>query len=31
MLQALGCVVFPGGIGQIEQQVAAMAHFKPLG
>ena len=25
----LGCVVFPGGIGQTEQQVAAMAHFKP--
>lgn len=27
--QALGCSVFPGGIGQTEQQVAAMAHFKP--
>ena len=25
----LGCVVFPGGIGQTEQQVAAMAHFRP--
>ncbi len=25
----LGCVVFPGGIGQTEQQVAAMVHFKP--
>ena len=27
--QALGCAVFPGGIGQTEQQVAAMAHFRP--
>lgn len=29
--QALGCAVFPGGIGQTEQQVAAMAHFRPNG
>ena len=29
--QALGCAVFPGGIGQTEQQVAAMAHFRPVG
>ena len=26
---ALGCAVFPGGIGQTEQQVAAMVHFRP--
>ena len=26
---ALGCAVFPGGIGQTEQQVAAMVHFQP--
>jgi phenylacetate-CoA ligase len=29
--QALGCAVFPEGIGQTEQQVAAMVHFKPVG
>lgn len=27
--QALGCAVFPGGTGQTEQQVAAMAALKP--
>ena len=26
---AIGCPVFPGGIGQTEQQVAAMVHFQP--
>ena len=28
---ALGCTVFPGGIGQTEQQVSAMAELKPAG
>ena len=28
---ALGCTVFPGGIGQTEQQVAAMADLRPDG
>ncbi len=28
---ALGCTVFPGGTGQTEQQVAAMADLKPAG
>ena len=28
---ALGCSVFPGGIGQTEQQVQAMAELKPAG
>jgi phenylacetate-CoA ligase len=28
---ALGCTVFPGGIGQTEQQVHAMAELKPAG
>ena len=28
---ALGCTVFPGGIGQTEQQVQAMADLKPDG
>lgn len=28
---ALGCTVFPGGTGQTEQQVQAMAHLKPAG
>ncbi len=28
---ALGCTVFPGGIGQTEQQVAAMADLQPAG
>jgi phenylacetate-CoA ligase len=27
--QALGCPVIPGGIGNTEQQVEAIAHFKP--
>lgn len=29
--QAIGCAVFPGGIGQTELQVAAMQHFQPSG
>jgi phenylacetate-CoA ligase len=29
--QALGCSVFPGGTGQTEQQVQAMAELKPAG
>ena len=28
---ALGCTVFPGGTGQTEQQVHAMAELKPAG
>ena len=28
---ALGCTVFPGGIGQTEQQVTAMAELQPAG
>ncbi len=28
---ALGCTVFPGGIGQTEQQVQAMAELRPAG
>jgi len=28
---ALGCTVFPGGTGQTEQQVAAMAELRPAG
>jgi len=28
---ALGCTVFPGGIGQTEQQVQAMAELQPAG
>jgi phenylacetate-CoA ligase len=28
---ALGCVVIPGGIGNTEQQVEAIAHFAPAG
>ena len=28
---ALGCTVFPGGIGQTEQQVVAMAELQPAG
>jgi phenylacetate-CoA ligase len=27
--QAIGCAVFPGGVGQTEMQVAAMAALKP--
>jgi phenylacetate-CoA ligase len=30
-LQALGCTVFPAGVGQTEQQVAAMADLQPNG
>ena len=29
--QALGCTVFPAGVGQTEQQVAAMADLQPQG
>ena len=29
--RAIGCTVFPGGIGQTEQQVTAMAELKPAG
>ncbi|MDR3004950.1 MAG: AMP-binding protein [Acidovorax sp.] len=29
--QALGCTVFPGGTGQTEQQVQAMAELRPAG
>ncbi len=29
--QALGCTVFPGGTGQTEQQVQAMAQLQPAG
>lgn len=29
--QALGCTVFPAGVGQTEQQVAAMADLQPHG
>ena len=29
--RAMGCTVFPGGIGQTEQQVTAMAELKPAG
>ena len=29
--QALGCAVIPGGTGQTEQQVAAIAALKPMG
>jgi phenylacetate-CoA ligase len=29
--QALGCTVFPGGVGQTEQQVEAMADLQPNG
>jgi phenylacetate-CoA ligase len=30
-LQALGCATIPGGVGNTEQQVDAIAHFKPSG
>ena len=30
-LQALGCATIPGGVGNIDQQVEAIAHFKPSG
>ena len=29
--RALGCTVFPGGVGQTEQQVQAMAELQPAG
>ena len=29
--QALGCTVIPGGVGNTEQQVEAIAHLKPSG
>jgi phenylacetate-CoA ligase len=29
--QALGCAVIPGGVGNTEQQVEAIAHLKPSG
>src|SRR6185312_12451839 len=28
---ALGCAVIPGGVGNTEQQLTAMAHYKPSG
>ena len=28
---ALGCAVIPGGVGNTEQQLEAIAHFKPSG
>lgn len=28
---ALGCAVIPGGVGNTEQQVDAIAHFRPVG
>jgi len=30
-LHALGCAVIPGGVGNTEQQVAAIVHLKPSG
>lgn len=30
-LNALGCAVIPGGVGNTEQQVEAIAHLKPAG
>ncbi|MGD1878085.1 MAG: phenylacetate--CoA ligase family protein [Kiloniellaceae bacterium] len=29
--RALGCAVIPGGVGNAEQQVQAIAHFRPAG
>ena len=29
--EALGCTVFPGGVGQTEQQVEAIRHFSAIG
>jgi phenylacetate-CoA ligase len=29
--QALGCAVIPGGVGNTEQQLEAVAHYKPSG
>ena len=28
---ALGCAVIPGGVGNTEQQLEAIAHYKPSG
>ena len=30
-LHALGCAVIPGGVGNTEQQLEAIAHYKPSG
>jgi len=30
-LRALGCVVIPGGVGNTDQQIEAVAHIKPSG
>ena len=30
-LQALGCAVIPGGVGNTEQQLEAIAHYQPSG
>src|SRR5664279_5615584 len=30
-LHALGCAVIPGGVGNTEQQLEAIAHYKPVG
>ncbi|MGH6726157.1 MAG: phenylacetate--CoA ligase family protein [Pseudolabrys sp.] len=30
-LRALGCAVIPGGVGNTEQQLEAIAHYKPSG
>ena len=30
-LHALGCAVIPGGVGNTEQQLEAIAHYKPAG
>jgi phenylacetate-CoA ligase len=30
-LHALGCAVIPGGVGNTDQQIEAVAHFKPSG
>lgn len=30
-LRRLGCTVIPAGVGNTEQQIAAIAHFKPAG
>jgi len=29
--QALGCAVIPGGVGNTEQQLEAIAHYRPVG
>src|SRR5262249_35913805 len=30
-LRALGCAVVPGGVGNTDQQIEAIAHFRPSG